>query len=101
MSTDARIPCSRCQHWEPPSPRPDINGNIDPFGECGRASSSLGRPDDPETLAFASDMESYGAALRTKPAFSCSQAELRVHHNPEAPLQPPRTFTGPWRSPNI
>lgn len=62
--------CANCKHWKAES-----NFCYEGFGECSRASSDMGHPNDSGSLAHAQDCEAYGAELNTKPDFSCIQWE--------------------------
>ncbi len=59
--------CKDCRRWEVPSPY-DLG-----FGTCAIAISHDGRPLDAGTLAYAADLESYAAELKTMPDFGCVQ----------------------------
>ena len=62
------LPCGQCRHWTPSRRTPQ-------WGECELGGSSDGKPDHPETLAYAADLEGYSADLITHANFGCLQAE--------------------------
>ena len=69
----AFLPCGECRFWSE-LPQGRFASSPD-WGKCARAESNMGSPEDGTTLAYASDMESYAADLRTKATFGCVQAE--------------------------
>ena len=72
-------PCKDCRFWQHPKDNytrpPDEYSS---YGRCTLGDSADGYPDQPETLAFAADMESYQAVLFTSPDFGCVQGQNRA-----------------------
>lgn len=71
--------CKNCVFWE------DLSKDIytpSEFGECNIATSSNGEPKNLETLAYATDYESYYANFRTKANFSCNQFKQKDSEAP-------------------
>jgi hypothetical protein len=62
--------CQHCRWWSERAVTCD-----DSFGTCTRAHSTNGQADHPDSLAFASDTESYNATFNTRPDFGCIQFE--------------------------
>ena len=75
-NTTAFLPCGQCRHWTP-DPRQQN------WGQCELARGYDGAPEQPQTLAYATDIESYSASLRTHANFGCIQAAP-----PEEPQTP-------------
>ena len=81
------IHCGACRFYEPP----DAAWQRD-FGFCTLLTSSNGRPDSIQPLAFAEDMEEYHARFRVKPEFGCVSGEaadyiIEVHVQEYAPVK--------------
>lgn len=57
--------CAQCKHF----------GQViaKPYGTCALATGSDGHPENPSTLAYADDSETYHAELVVFPNFGCVQ----------------------------
>ena len=64
--------CETCKWWD------SSFINHRDCGICRRHGSSGGYPDCPDTLAYASDSESYGASFKTSPLFACNEWVSRI-----------------------
>jgi hypothetical protein len=71
--TDAR--CETCRWYEPYEKTHYGYSNDLTDGLCLRAGGADGRPEHPDTLAFARDVEQYGADLLVRRAFGCVMYE--------------------------
>lgn len=69
--------CKNCTYWtgrtsyEHGSP-----GGLE-FGQCAMAATSYGEPLEPSSIAYANDLESYSATLRTREDFGCNQFKMK------------------------
>lgn len=60
--------CATCRHWNSVQIK-------DSWSVCNLADSDEGNPDHSWSLAYASDVEKYGAILNTHADFGCVQWE--------------------------
>lgn len=67
--------CKDCKYWE--EYKPDEDDYVDEqwlgWGDCLLTKSDMGLPANSDTLACATDKESYKAVLQTRPLFGCIQ----------------------------